>query len=310
MTVDSEEEAAQHISRKLAKAFRKSPQQSIAILNFTDEYGDRLNRGVFFADMVTSGLLYYRNPIVVERESLYEIVKEQELSQTNLIADRGTELNQLVQADYIMSGRILRGRQEDMISVRCFRVGTGEVVYASTISIDYTPDPIVVPTPTYPQGPGPIVITQPQDPIVIIDNSGDDQDAEIDKPVNKPADVYKPKPVTGTEGKGKVNLNNLKKPRTDDGQYQSKKPAVDPKKPVKKPTTNNTKTSITNKATPVKKNVKIISKPKTVYNKVEVQESEEEETEKKASTLTSTKDSKASKTSSANKKVTYKYKKK
>lgn len=299
ITVDSEEKAAQHIARKLARSFRRAPQQNIAILNFTDEYGDRLNRGVFFADMITSSLLYYRNPRVVERDGLYEIVKEQELSQTNLIADRGTELYQLVKADYIMSGRILRSRQEDMISVRCFRVGTGEVVYASTISIDYSPDPITVPLPRYPNypGPGPYP-SYPKDPgtgnIIIIDNSGAKDDTEVVEEVEEPEKVYKPKPTTGTEGQGKVNLNTIKKPRTNDDQYQYKKPPVTPTEPVKKPSSYSTKKSVTNTDTQSKKTETIVTKPEPESVNKKAEEPKEEPEVKKSSTTTSKKEKKIS----------------
>ncbi len=300
VTVDSEEEAAQHIARKLARSFRRAPYQTIAILNFTDEYGDRLNRGVFFADMITSGLLYYRNPGVVERDELYEIVKERELSQTSLLQNRGSELYELAQADYIMSGRILRGRYEDMISVRCFRVGTGEVVYASTISIDYTPDPVIVSTPpTYPPTGGGVIIVNPPDPgqaVIIIDDD-DDNDNNGSTDVKKPHNTYPKKPATGTESKGTVDLDNIKKPRTGDDQYQYKKAPSNSNTSIKKHNY-----GVNNKNVAPKKDIKVVKRPKPVY-KYKSEETKEDEKESKNSS-TSSSSKKSSSSSSSKKSVT------
>jgi TolB-like protein len=282
ITVETEEDAAFFIAKKLARGFRRTPLQTIAVLNFTDEYGDRLNRGVFFADMVVSGLSYFKNPVVVERESLYELVKERELSQTNLIENRGSAISSLTQADYILSGRILRGKHEDMISVRCFRVGTGEVVYASTVSIDYTPDAYV---PVSPPPHGPIIIvTDPHG-----SSSKTDPQPEVKEPEPDPEPQKKPqtKPSDGTEGKGKIDLDNIKKTPSD--QYQNKKKPVAPT--VKKPVPNTTNESVlTKKKAPVVKNVK--------SKAVEVKEKDPlvEEKEEVKSTTTSSKSKKKSST--------------
>jgi len=269
ITVDSEEEAARFIARKLARRFKQGGYKTIAILNFTDEYGDRINRGDFFAGMIVSGLTGYRNPIVVERASLYEIVKERELSQTNLINNKGYEIQQLVQADYILHGRILRGRYDDMISVRCFKVGTGEVVYATTVSIDYTPDPIYVPVPVpVPQPPRyPNPPTGPNPPTETPD--------EEKEPITKP----KPKPADGTEGQGKIDLGDKKKPKTDQYQYK-KKPVTTPT--VKKPISVKPKSSVIIKNTAVKKAAPVAKE--VIKYKEPVEEEKEEKSKENSKT--------------------------
>ncbi len=218
ITVDNEQEAADFIARKLKRYFKRSGMATMAVLNFTDEYGDRLNRGIFFADRVVAALSRYRNPVVVERESLYEIVRERELSQTSLIINKGYELRQLVQADYILHGRIYRGDWDDMVSVRCFEVGSGRVIYAATIDIDRTPDfipqphygpypgPHPEPRPPRPPKPGPVIIIEPNEP-------------EEETPV---------KPKDKIENVGKKDPGNAK-PSTSD-QYQYKKKDEDPPK--------------------------------------------------------------------------------
>ncbi|MEA3392488.1 MAG: CsgG/HfaB family protein, partial [Candidatus Marinimicrobia bacterium] len=286
ITVDSEEEAAGFIARKLARRFKRSGYKTIAVLNFTDEYGDRINRGDFFAGMIVSGLTRYRNPIVVERASLYEIVKERELSQTNLIDNKGYKIQQLVQADYILHGRILRGKHDDMISVRCFEVGTGKVVYATTVSIDYTPDPPYVSSP-----PPVIIVTPPSGGTVKIDPPTSTPDEDKKEPVTKP----KTKPSDGTESKGKIDLGNSKKPTTDQYQYK-KKPVTTPL--VKKPTTVNTKTSVTVKDAAVKKAVPV--KKEVIKYKKPIEEEKEEKS--KESSTTSTKKTTSEKKSTTVKK--------
>jgi len=296
VTVDSQEEAASFIAKKLARGFRRSPLKTIAILNFTDEYGDRLNRGIFFADMIVSGLSYYRNPIVVERESLYELVKERELSQTNLIANKGTTITMLVEADYILSGRILRGRNDDMISVRCFEVGTGKVVYASTISIDYTPDPIYVPVPVpvpHPPTPNPPTPNPPT------------PNPTPNPPTPNPKPTPDPTPSDGTEGQGVIDLNNSKDTTSD--QYQKKtKPTVttttkkSPSSNIKKPTT----PTITPKTTTVKKTVtpKTTTIKKSVPATKEIIKEEEPVKEEESTKSTTKKSSSTTKKSSTIKK--------
>jgi len=155
-SVSNEQEAAQKVANKLFKIFRRMPEKRVAVLNFTDEYGDRLNRGIFFADMIVAGVSYYRYPRIVERDMLYEIVKEQELSETNLMQSQGEVVGRLVNADAIVAGRILRGNRSDRISVRCFKVGTGEVIYAATISVERWDDSYY--DPNYNYNPGSMIL--------------------------------------------------------------------------------------------------------------------------------------------------------
>ncbi len=135
--VDDPEDAARYIARKIARQFRRSEYRTIAVLNFTDEYGDPLNRGMYFADEVAFALSRYRNPVVVKRETLYEMVRERQLFHRDLIRERGYMASRLVHADYVLTGRIIRGEWDERVSVRCFETGTGRVVYAATLHVEY-----------------------------------------------------------------------------------------------------------------------------------------------------------------------------
>ena len=285
VTVNSEEEAAEFIARKLARRFKRARRQTLSVLAFTDEYGDRINRGDFFARMVVAEMTRYNNPIIVERESLYELVKERELSMTNLIDNEGYELRQLLQADYILHGRILRGKHEDMISVRCFEVGTGQVVYASTVSIDYTPEPIYTP-PVYNPNPPIIIVNPPSGPSPNPNppTGPADPDPEPEGKDNK-------KPTGGIQGKGKIDLDDQKKDPSDQYQYKKTENTVTPT--VKKPnTTVNKNSSVTIKKAPVikKKTVKtepapVTKDPLEEENKEKSKNSSSSSSKKKSSTI-------------------------
>jgi TolB-like protein len=273
VVVDSEEDAAAFIARKLARRFRRTPHKTLSVLAFTDEYGDRINRGDFFARMVVAEMTRYNNPMVVERESLYELIKERELSMTNLLANEGYELEKLLQADYILHGRILRGKHEDMISVRCFEVGTGQVVYAATVSIDYTPDPI--PTPMPPTHDDHIIIIDPGSP-----SPNPLPPPVITKPEPKP-EPKEPnkKPGDGTISGGKIDLDNIKTRPNPQDDKKKKEPYT---KPVKKPKPVVTRQT-TNTTVDIKENTPVI-KSKPVKETPQVKEPVNNEEEKKKET--------------------------
>ena len=282
ITVDSEEEASEFIARKLARQFRRGPRETLSVLSFTDEYGDRINRGDFFSRMVIAEMTRYNNPVVVERESLYELIKERELSMTNLIDNEGYRLGQLMQADYILHGRILRGKYEDMISVRCFEVGTGQVVYAATVSIDYVPE-YSLPVPSAPEPPV-IIITDPHHPGPGTGSDDPEGPDVIKKPEpdnNKDTDSKK-RPADGTQSEGKINLDNQKKDPSSNSHYKKKEVYTPPneKAATKKKTTTVKKRSAVKKSVPVKT---------TSTKEQEVEK--KEENSKKSSSSTKTKKS-------------------
>ncbi|MBN2780437.1 MAG: hypothetical protein JXR21_00560, partial [Candidatus Marinimicrobia bacterium] len=201
------------------------------------------------------------------------------------------ELHRLVQADYILHGRIYRGDWDDMVSVRCFEVGSGRVIYAATIDIDRTPDFIPQPhygpypgphpeprspRPPHPPKPGPVIIIEPSEP-------------EEETPV---------KPKDKIENVGKKDPGNAK-PSTSD-QYQYKKKDDDPPKkeePAVEIKENGLKKDPVIKKIEEKEPVQEIKEPDTkkkspapVLKKTEEKKSEEEskEDETKKTTTTST----------------------
>lgn len=245
VTVESEQEAAYRIAYKLNRIVRHSSGLTVAVLSFTDEYGDQLTRGDIFADMVTSAVSSKRYLRVVERNMLYEIIKEQELSESNLTESRGEVVGKLMNVDAIITGRILRSKWEDQISVRCFKVGTGEVIYASTINIDYRPEEVYMPTsPVYPSNGGTMIIDNSNtnsNNTTIINNNGSNNNNDSDSEVNKKPSVIN----DGIQNKGKVNLGNKKDNPSSSNQYIIVKPQVEPEPaPVVKKSNTSNKTKI------------------------------------------------------------------
>lgn len=209
ISVDEERDAARYIARKIARQFRRSDYRTLAVLNFTDEYGDPLNRGIYFADRVAYELSGYRNPVVIKRQNLYDIIRERELRHRNLIREKGYMIERLVHADYILTGRIIRTEwNEEIISVRCFETGTGRVIYAATVNIErriYNGTRRRRPYPYYPR------------------DRYDDRPSEREDEDEKEDQIKKPsKSDDGIEKVGKKDKENEKSSRSDKTRYKKK----------------------------------------------------------------------------------------
>jgi hypothetical protein len=210
--VDNEYEAAKLIARKLGRIFRRMGPRSLAVLDFSDEYGDRSLRGRVLADMIVMDLYHYRNPVIIKRGSLNELMLERELSTYDLLTERGYRLRQLANADFILHGRIQTGVWDEVISLRCFEAGSGKVMYAATIRIDRRHDLHRIfdgyrrPSRSHPRHPRP-----PRFP----DSGREDDDDEDDDDLKK-----KPSNNDGIEKVGKKELDKSKP--SDSEQYKKK----------------------------------------------------------------------------------------
>ncbi|MDD3095674.1 MAG: hypothetical protein WC372_03445 [Candidatus Neomarinimicrobiota bacterium] len=211
-TVDSRDDAARQVARKIGRLFRKHSPQSLAILDFSDEYGDRTMSGSLFADQIALHLYRYRNPLIIKRGSINELILERELSIRDLLYDRAYRMRQLSNADYVLHGRIERGIWDEYISLRCFETGSGKVIYAATIRVNYRNDfhshpPYPPPPYRPPQAPRP-----PGPP---------DDDTSKPDPGDQDDGLKKKTDGSGIENVGKINLDNSK--TSDSDQYQQKK---------------------------------------------------------------------------------------
>ncbi len=265
-TVDSRQDAARLIARKVANVFRKRAPLSLAVLDFTDEYGDRLISGSLFSDEISRHLLRYRNPLLIQRGNLNQLIMEQRLSSHDLLYDHAFRLQQLSRADYVLYGRIYRGLWDEQISFRCFEAGTGIVVYAATLNINYrdhAPPPSA--RPHRPHRP-PHSSPPPSRPLGPSDNTTKPQPGEEEGLKKEPKSG-------GIEQVGKIKLDD-KKP-SDSDQYKEKK-----KEEEKKPETIQ---SAKDKGVESSNNVKSSGNEKKI-EKIEVRK-ESEETEKSKKSL-------------------------
>ncbi|MDD3716321.1 MAG: hypothetical protein PHT46_04360 [Candidatus Marinimicrobia bacterium] len=238
LTVESRNDAARLIARRVGRVFRKLGPKSLAVLDFTDEYGDRMISGSLFSDQIALNLYHYQNPVIIQRGTINELIREQELSIQNLLFDRAFRLRQLSRADFVLYGRIYRGLWEEQISLRCFEAGTGNVIYAATIRINYERFGMRPPRPPRPlEPPHPPRPPRPPD-----DNSKPD-------PGDNDQDDLKKKPNgSGIENVGKIKLDNAKSSDSDQYQYKKKEEEKTPEA-VKNSDAKVNKNSATKKST-------------------------------------------------------------
>jgi len=215
-SVNDDHDAARYIARNLNRYFRQTGYKKVAVLNFTDEYGDMLNRGVYFADRIASELSRNRNVWVIDRRMLYETVYEMGYTYRGLIVNKGYQLRTLAGADYVLHGRIMRGDWDDAISVRCFEVETGRVVFATTLYVDRK-DPFRTGPRPRPPHPGPT--PRPPRPNPLPPSQQDPGDDDGQSTIKKPGEKRDP-----IETVGKKPLENEKSSTSDQIQYK-KKPA-------------------------------------------------------------------------------------
>ncbi len=140
ITFYGEEAAASFIAGKLNRILKHNGQQTLYISSFTDENGDTLIGGDMFAKKIVSAMTPYRDIKVVEDKSLFEVARERELTLKDLIDNNGYELEKLLNVKSILHGRIMKSGNAIMISIRCFETGTGSVIYATIIRIDFSPE--------------------------------------------------------------------------------------------------------------------------------------------------------------------------
>ncbi|MDD4961847.1 MAG: hypothetical protein PHX07_06375, partial [Candidatus Marinimicrobia bacterium] len=70
LTVESRNDAARLIARRVGRVFRKLGPKSLAVLDFTDEYGDRMISGSLFSDQIALNLYHYQNPVIIQRGTI------------------------------------------------------------------------------------------------------------------------------------------------------------------------------------------------------------------------------------------------
>lgn len=89
----------------------------IAIFDFKDAFNNKSKTGRVFALLLFAELSKHDSIKMVERQHLTKIIKERKLNRSSLVSHKYLELAVLVNADYIVTGRIYTDEDEDEIKV-------------------------------------------------------------------------------------------------------------------------------------------------------------------------------------------------
>jgi TolB-like protein len=124
------------ISEAVKQFAQDKKRMRIAVLDFinTDEKKSRFD--VFIADTIVSELSKY--PVtLLERKRLEALLKEHELSQSGVVdSEKAVKLGMLLPVDVIVSGSYTSMQDKIIINGRFIHVGTGEILYAFTSSMN------------------------------------------------------------------------------------------------------------------------------------------------------------------------------
>ncbi|MCK4529849.1 MAG: hypothetical protein KAU44_01615 [Candidatus Marinimicrobia bacterium] len=140
ITVYSEDAATLHISNKVSHILKHNAQETIGVLSFTDENGGRIDHVNTLPQKIVSLLDSQHNPKLFDHAPYYKFLEENQLA--GMAENTDPDLAGIFKMDYILHGRILKEEFQDRISIRCFNMKSGEVIYAGTICINYAPDEV------------------------------------------------------------------------------------------------------------------------------------------------------------------------
>ena len=162
------DEAATHIAKKMSQIFKKMSGPKLAVIPFADETGDWSAQGEILARNILNDLHGYANLRIPDHTGLNKHILEDNLTLAQLVDDNGALLTTLLDADYILHGQLVRGEQFDEVSLRCFKAGSREVVYATTVSIERSPGEVYVNPQKLSPNPVPVKAVEEETPAGII----------------------------------------------------------------------------------------------------------------------------------------------
>ena len=142
------------VAKRIAKGARKLPNRRIAVLPFVYPDGGISSGSSIVAERLTT-LLVDRGVSVVERSLLDRVLGEMKLETTGMTdAASAQKLGKMLNADAVVTGSLDDlSDQETELNARLVRTETGEVLAASTITIDRTwkdaPQKPIPPAPPY-----------------------------------------------------------------------------------------------------------------------------------------------------------------
>ncbi|MDD5066809.1 MAG: FlgO family outer membrane protein [bacterium] len=109
----------------------KLPNKRVVVFDFTDIDGNEMETGKLLAEQVTTRLVSVTGLIVVERQQLNKVLKEQELNASGATENQDEELGKLLNADAIISGTLAQINENEEMNARMIDITTGEIYCAA-----------------------------------------------------------------------------------------------------------------------------------------------------------------------------------
>jgi TolB-like protein len=99
----------------------------IAFFDFKNVMNGKSNAGAAFSLLLFADLSVYDDIKMVEREELNKIMKERQLKRSGLVKKSYLEIAALINADYIVTGRIFKEEDEIIINLKLTRCSDGKI---------------------------------------------------------------------------------------------------------------------------------------------------------------------------------------
>jgi len=127
--------SSQSIPDAIKKFAKNKKRMRIAVLDFANTSGEKTRFDGYIADSIVSELSKY-SLTLLERKRLKMLLREHALSQSGVVdSEKALKMGMLLPLDVIVSGSYTQIRHNLVVNGRFIHVGSGEILYAFTASI-------------------------------------------------------------------------------------------------------------------------------------------------------------------------------
>lgn len=128
--------AANIIAETVVTNITKLPNKRLAVIEFSDLDGNPITFGSLLAERVTTRIVQYGGVKVVERSLIDKILKEQELSVSDITeVESAKKIGGLLNVDAIVTGIVIQLSNYYEVSVRMIDTQNGLILSAVTIKV-------------------------------------------------------------------------------------------------------------------------------------------------------------------------------
>ncbi|MCD4818003.1 MAG: CsgG/HfaB family protein [Candidatus Cloacimonetes bacterium] len=125
------------LTRQIVNSLSQENKSKIAVMEFSDLNGNITEFGKYLAEELTTRLFMTKHFVVVERQKINEIMKEQKLGISGLIDDESAiSLGKIFGVDAITSGSITDLGEMIKINARLISTETGEIFSVASVKIE------------------------------------------------------------------------------------------------------------------------------------------------------------------------------